>query len=57
MKKSPKDKLSQSFHARLTTCKDCGIQSKYVSHSYRFNKNLCMECLRENVLSQNNKLD
>lgn len=57
MKKSPKDKLSQSFHARLTTCKDCGIQSKYVSHSYRFNKNLCMQCLRENVLSQNNKLD
>lgn len=52
MKKSGKDKLSQSFHERLTVCKDCGLQSKLVSHSYRFNKNLCMECLRENILNQ-----
>jgi len=46
-----KPDLNQNFNV-TRTCAECGLRSKEVYTSFRFKKNLCLDCLRHLLVKQ-----
>jgi hypothetical protein len=49
-----KIKLSYLYHDKNRECSDCGVISKSVNKSVKYNKNLCIDCLKELIISSQN---
>jgi len=51
MKRKSEPDLNQNF-TPTRTCAECRFRSKEVFNSYRFKKNLCLDCLGKLLLQQ-----
>ena len=55
MKKNSKPNQNVYQHRNVNnTCADCGLVSKTVNKSIKYNQYLCIECLKDKILKSNN---
>lgn len=40
------------LYKRNNKCEQCGITSNSVNHSKKFNKSLCLDCLKQAILDK-----
>lgn len=51
---SKKDiKQSHLYKEKIRTCSECGESSITVNKSLKYNRNLCISCLKELILNSN----
>ena len=46
-----KIKPSYLYREKDRTCSECGLISKSVNKSVKYNKNLCIDCLKEIIIT------
>lgn len=46
-------KPPHTYKDRIKTCSECGVSSMTVNKSMKYNKNLCLDCLKELILASN----